>query len=106
MKVVSLAEHGCVMTLSVDGYHRIWNIDTECLGEMPLPNLVDAMKVEAAQFDKRPMDGWKFVVQRIPVTDEHKDTAKRLTKSIVSRIGGNTPIHIAIRCCSDDVHCC
>ena len=81
-----------MMSLSADGYHRIWNIETECLGEMPLPNLLDGMKMEAANLDKRPAEGWKFVVQRLPVTEEHKDIAKRLTKMILQRAGGgDTP---------------
>ena len=56
---------------------------------MPLPNLLDAMKADAATLDKRPIEGWKFVIQRIPVNEEHKEIAKRLTKAILHRSGGN-----------------
>jgi hypothetical protein len=26
------------------GYHRVWSIDQQCLGEMALPNLLEKMK--------------------------------------------------------------
>jgi len=43
--LVPMHEHGCFMTASHDGYHRVWNLDKTCLGEMPLPNLTEKMKV-------------------------------------------------------------
>lgn len=30
--IVALASHGCFVTVSHDGYHRVWNLDAECLG--------------------------------------------------------------------------
>lgn len=38
--IVPMHEHGCILTVSLDGFHRVWNIDKACLGEMPLPNIV------------------------------------------------------------------
>jgi hypothetical protein len=35
---------GCILTVSLDGYHRIWNTEADLLGEFTLPNLTDAMK--------------------------------------------------------------
>ena len=62
--IVSLDEHGCLLTLSLDGYHRLWNIDKVCIGEMPLPNLLEDMRNEAFNFHEgKPMTGWKFVLQ-------------------------------------------
>jgi WD40 repeat protein len=42
--LVPLHEHGCLVTVSLDGFHRIWNLDKDCLGEFPLPNLLERMK--------------------------------------------------------------
>ena len=62
--IVSLDEHGCLLTLSLDVYHRLWNIDKVCIGEMPLPNLLEDMRNEAYNFHEgKPMTGWKFVLQ-------------------------------------------
>jgi WD40 repeat protein len=42
--LVPLHDHGCIVTVSLDGFHRVWNIDKDCLGEFPLPNLLEKMK--------------------------------------------------------------
>ena len=34
------------------GYHRIWNIDKDCLGEMALPNLLERMKTNVVKVRK------------------------------------------------------
>ena len=78
--LVELQEHGCFLTVSLDGFHRVWNIDTDCLGEMPLPNLADAMR--KAPFHKRPFGGWKFVLERIPVSEKHEEIANRFCEMI------------------------
>jgi hypothetical protein len=85
--IVSLGEHGCVMTLSMDGFHRVWSIDMECLGEMPLPNLLDDMKDAAATFDRRATGGWKFVSQRLSVMPQHQAIARHLTRKLKSSTG-------------------
>ena len=43
--LVPMHEHGCFVTASHDGFHRVWNLDKACLGEMPLPNLTDRLKI-------------------------------------------------------------
>jgi WD40 repeat protein len=43
--LVPMHEHGCFVTASHDGYHRVWNLDKACLGELALPNITEKMKV-------------------------------------------------------------
>jgi hypothetical protein len=31
-----LHKHACIITASLDGYKRVWNLDQECLGEISL----------------------------------------------------------------------
>lgn len=65
---------------------RVWNIDCDCLGEMPLPNLSDAMK--RAPFDKHPVGGWKFVLERLTVSEAQKETADALREKILAATKG------------------
>lgn len=64
--VVSMAAHGCFVTLSLDGYHRVWNLEGELLGELQLPNVTDAMK--AKSMCKESGSSWKFILERLTVT--------------------------------------
>ena len=79
--VVPLHEHGCFVTTSLDGFSRIWNLDSDCLGELPLPNVTEAMKAKRVngEFVK-----WKFVMEKIPVTKSHVEIAKRLVRLVTS----------------------
>jgi Ca2+-binding EF-hand superfamily protein len=87
--IVPLHEHGCVITNSLDGYHRIWNLDGECLGELPLPNLTEKMKVRGL-FHQEAI-GWKFILEKIAVTKSHQDIAKRIIQSINGTIIETNP---------------
>lgn len=78
--IVPMHEHGCLVTISLDGYHRIWNMDRECLGEMPLPNLTEKMKVRRLLKDEQ--QNWKFILERIPVTKSHIDIATHLVHEL------------------------
>lgn len=91
---VSMADHGCIITVSLDGYHRIWNMDSVCLGEMPLPNITEAMKNPTIRVVKK--TGWKFILERIPVSPFHKQIATQLVNDIIgsqkpSRSGSSVP---------------
>jgi hypothetical protein len=79
--MVSLQSHGCFVTVSHDGYHRVWNLDAECLGELILPNISEQMKAQA--MCKEPGSQWRFILERLPVTKHHVDIANVLVKSIL-----------------------
>lgn len=51
---------------------------------MALPNLLEEMRNDAKEFDKRPVGGWKFVLQRIPINETHKAIARRLVRTITN----------------------
>jgi WD40 repeat protein len=76
--LVPMHVHGCLLTLSLDGYHRVWNLDKQCLGELVLPNLTEQMK--ATSLCKEPGTGWRFILERIPVTKHHIDISNVLVK--------------------------
>eukprot|EP00605_Chrysophyceae_sp_TOSAG23-4_P000072 GSChrysophyteH1.ASY1.ANO1.74.1 assembled CDS len=73
--LVPMHEHGCFATCSHDGFHRIWNLDGACLGELPMPNLTDKLKVQQQQ---QFINQWKFIQERIAITRTHHDLAERL----------------------------
>jgi WD40 repeat protein len=76
--VEPLPEHGCIVSSSQDGYHRVWNLLGDCLGEMPLPNITDKMKKDPGRYS----DVWKFVAEKIPVTNAHIAFSKLIVKNI------------------------
>lgn len=78
--IVPLTTHSCFATVSHDGYHRMWNLDMECLGELVLPNITEHMKNQA--LCKEPGTQWRFILERIPVTKHHHDIASVLIKSL------------------------
>jgi Ca2+-binding EF-hand superfamily protein len=82
--VVPLREHGCLITCSLDGYQRILNLDGECLGEMPLPNITEKMKERSLHAN------WKFLLEKLPVKDSHRDIAAKLLKSMYDGQNINT----------------
>jgi WD40 repeat protein/Ca2+-binding EF-hand superfamily protein len=77
---VPLNAHGCFVTVSHDGFHRVWNLDTECLGEMPLPNMTEHMK--ATSRCKEPGTQWKFILEQIPISKHHIDIANTLVRQL------------------------
>jgi WD40 repeat protein/Ca2+-binding EF-hand superfamily protein len=81
--LVPLKEHNCFITMSLDGYIRIWNLQEECVGELPLPNIADKRKQlnRGAPVVKRPLS-WNFVMEKMPVTWEHRSIASALIKMI------------------------
>jgi Ca2+-binding EF-hand superfamily protein len=74
--IAPLREHGCLITCSLDGFQRIVNMDGECLGEMPLPNITEKMKERSLHIH------WKFLLEKLPIKDSHCDIAAKLLKSI------------------------
>jgi Ca2+-binding EF-hand superfamily protein len=75
--IAPLLEHGCLITCSLDGYQRIINMDGECLGEMPLPNITEKMKERSLHIH------WKFLLEKLPIKESHCDIATKLLKSIL-----------------------
>lgn len=76
--VVPMHAHGCILTVSLDGYHRVWNLDQQCLGELVLPNLTEGMK--NTSMCKDPGTNWRFILERIPVTKHHHDISQVLVR--------------------------
>jgi len=74
--VIALHEHSCFVTASHDGYLRVWNIDSECLGELPLPNMTEKMRL--ADYRLFDVPGWKFVLERMELGKAHRDLAAKL----------------------------
>lgn len=81
---VAMPEHNCLMTGSHDGFHRVWNLEKTCLGEMQLPNLTEKMKKPKDPILER--GGWKFILERMKVTEAHRDLADRL-KAMIKKYG-------------------
>jgi WD40 repeat protein len=77
---IPLHAHGCFVTVSHDGFHRIWNLDADCLGELPLPNMTEQMK--SATRCKEPGTQWKFILEQIPISKHHIDIANLLVKQL------------------------
>lgn len=67
---------GCFMTVSHDGYKRVWNCEGDCLGQMPLPNLSDAMKNPPEPVVVNPE--WTFSLDKFIVTEAHHKFAGQL----------------------------
>lgn len=81
---VPMHEHGCLVTGSHDGFKRVWNMDCDCMGELPLPNLTDRMKhpVKPLFATAKP---WKFILEKIPITAHHRNLAEYLVKAVRMR---------------------
>jgi hypothetical protein len=96
--IVALSEHACTITVSLDGYHRIWNADQHCLGELLLPNVTEHMKKKRHKlasllkgnrtYLSNPASNiigdteWRFIMERLPITAVHQKQAKMLVESI------------------------
>ena len=77
--IVDMSDHGCLCSLSFDGFARVVNMDTDCLGELILPNLTPKMK----DITKRaivPFPKWKFILERMPIEPHHHKLVHRLLK--------------------------
>ena len=65
----------------------MWNIDTDCLGDLQLPNLLDEMRSDNAALPSRAKTGWRFDLQKLPATEEQKMLASSLVQTIKRREG-------------------
>jgi hypothetical protein len=82
--LLPLNDSGCILTASLDGFQRIWNMDTDCLGELPLPNLSEKLKSHSLfRHHTDETQTWKFILERIPITISHRDIARKLVLSIL-----------------------
>ena len=77
---VPMHEHSCMVTISHDGFHRVWNLDKACLGEMQLPNLTDKMKKPKDPILEKA--AWKFILEKMEVTDVHRELAYKLVEMV------------------------
>ncbi len=75
-------EHGCFLTCSFDGFFRVWNIDKDCLGELPLPNITEKMKNPSFRIAKS--KDWKFILEKLTITKYHCDLAKNIVNNILA----------------------
>ena len=86
--IVPLHDHSSFVTVSLDGYHKIWSASEhdKCLGELPLPNLTDIMKEKWIRSNANRIDGfkWKFVLDRAPVTPAQETLAKLLVNQFLN----------------------
>jgi hypothetical protein len=80
ISLVPLHEHGCVLTVSLDGFHRIWNMHEQCLGELPLPNITEKMKNPAIKLSV--CDYWMFILEKMRVSEEHRKIADNLVTAM------------------------
>eukprot|EP01038_Epipyxis_sp_PR26KG_P009407 gene9407-12668_t len=78
--LVPMNAHSCFVTVSHDGYHRVWNLDQECLGELFLPNVTEQMR--KTSFFKDATSNWKFILERLPIRKHHIEIAAQLVKVV------------------------
>lgn len=78
--VCPMHEHGCLVTGSHDGFKRMWNMDTDCLGELPLPNMTHKMKNPQKPIFAH--KSWKFILEKIPITAAHRAIAEFLVRAV------------------------
>lgn len=76
-----LGDSGCFATISLDGFHRVWNLQQDCLGLLSLPNLTEEMKQKAEEEKVE----WLFLKEKIPVKPVHTTLANRFLKTIAER---------------------
>ena len=81
--IICLGENGCILSTSHDGYQRCWNVDGDCLGELLLPNVTDKMLNDKRRTVPRTI--WKFILEKIAVTKDHEDQARRLLDIVGAR---------------------
>lgn len=86
--IAGISEHGSFLTVSHDGFHRIWNPEKVCLGEMPLPNMTERMKNPRKKVVES--KGWKFILEKIPMTRVHFEVAVSLVKTLIDQRRGHT----------------
>ena len=80
--MIPLVEHNCFISMSLDGYIRFWNLQEECVGELPLPNITDHRRKYDKEKDVVRPQCWKFVMEKMPVTWEHRSIAARLVQMV------------------------
>ena len=83
--LVPLTEHCCLASSSQDGFHRVWNLLGDCLGEMPLPNITEKMQNDPT----RCKYSWRFIAEKIPVTKAHVSISQQLCKDIKEGVYGD-----------------
>lgn len=81
-----LGDSGCFATISLDGFHRVWNLQRDCLGVLALPNLTDEMKQQTEESNLRE---WIFLKEKIPVKPMHTLIAKQFLTHIAERDKNN-----------------
>ena len=66
LSLIPAVEHNCFVSMSLDGYIRLWNLQEECVGEVPLPNIADHHRRQprGEKLVARPAS-WKFVMEKV-----------------------------------------
>lgn len=75
--------YGLVITVSNDGFTRVWNLHADCLGEMKLPNISDDMKDNQLHCVKNGL--WNLIMERKVLSNEDQATAEKLVQTIVKQ---------------------
>lgn len=75
-----MAYYGLVITVSNDGFTRVWNLHADCLGEMQLPNISDDMKDNQLHCVKNGL--WNLIVERKALSTEDQAIAEQLVRAI------------------------
>ena len=75
-----MAYYGLVITVSNDGFTRVWNLHADCLGEMQLPNISDDMKDNQLHCVKNGL--WNLIVERKALSNEDQAIADKLVMAI------------------------
>jgi hypothetical protein len=75
--VLPLHSDGAVLTVSLDGFHRMWNLDGDCLGESALPNITDTMR-QLMLHNK--LVNWSLIMEAPLVSGADRQDAEKLLK--------------------------
>ena len=81
-----LGDSGCFVTISLDGFHRVWNLQMDKLGLLVLPNLTDEMKQNREDSSAE----WLFLKEKIPVKPIHTEIATQFLAFIAERYESDT----------------
>lgn len=84
LSVLPIHQHGGILSVSFDGYIRVWTLYGKYLGEAPLMNIADSMKSQRST--QKMQDTWKFFVEKVPLENYHEkaETFVRRAQSLTA----------------------
>lgn len=72
---IGFEDSGCFITVSSDGFQRIWNLEATCLGELLLPNVPQELKMNKLTVYKS--SKWLYCAESLLFTYEQQETSLR-----------------------------